>query len=165
MGLTMERSLQGLPPMSKSNGPHRSIWVVKEEQGAGSVQRGANRYFSSIFKWLETFSAKSTEELRKDIKVCVWTYMFLGDEPGITYVDDLPIVVDGRHRNRILAHLWGHIFLHFEAKVLQHQVALRTHKHSMIIVIICKVRTEVTTSEHPLINLWLTQSGKVNWWL
>lgn len=41
MGLTMERSLQGLPPISKSNGPHCSIWMVKEEQGAGSIQCGA----------------------------------------------------------------------------------------------------------------------------
>lgn len=141
MGLTMERSLQGLPPISKSNGPHCSIWVVKEEQGAGSVQRGT------------IISVPSSNDF-ENIKVCVWTYMFLGDEPGITYVDDLPIVVDGRHRNRILAHLRGHIFLHFEAKVLQHQVALRTHKHSMIIVIIiCKVRTELRTStRQSLIN-------------
>lgn len=51
------------------------------------------------------------------------TYVFLGDEASVTNMDDLRIVVDDRHSNRILADLWGDIFLYFEAELLQHHVA------------------------------------------
>lgn len=55
------------------------------------------------------------------------TYLFLGDEPSVTNIDDLPIVVDGRHGNWILANLRGNICLYLEAKILQHQVAWKEH--------------------------------------
>lgn len=35
----------------------------------------------------------------------VLTYVFLGDEASVTNMDDLRIVVDDRHSNRILADL------------------------------------------------------------
>lgn len=60
---------------------------------------------------------------KKKNEQCERTYVLLGDEPGVSNMDDLPIVVDGRHGNRILADLGGNVFLHLEAEILQHQVA------------------------------------------
>lgn len=49
--------------------------------------------------------------------------MLLGDEPDVTDLGDLPLVVDRRHGDGVLAHLRGDVGLYFEAEVLQHEVA------------------------------------------
>lgn len=49
--------------------------------------------------------------------------MLLGDEAHVTHLGDPPLVVDCRHGDGVLAHLRGDVGLHFEAEVLQHQVA------------------------------------------
>lgn len=45
----MERSLQGLPPMSKSKGPHCSICMLKEERIVNSGQGHMRIYFKMLF--------------------------------------------------------------------------------------------------------------------
>lgn len=49
--------------------------------------------------------------------------MFLVDESNVTDLGNLPLVVDRRHRDGVLAHLRGDVGLYFKAEVLQHQVA------------------------------------------
>lgn len=63
----------------------------------------------------------------------VWAYMFLGDEPAVTNVDNLSIMIDGCHSNGIFTNFRGNVFLNFEAKLFQHQVTWKvpnTHVQS-----------------------------------
>lgn len=53
----------------------------------------------------------------------VWTHMLLGDAAHVSNVGDLLIVVHPGNGDTVFADLGGYVPLHFEAQVLQNQVA------------------------------------------
>lgn len=77
----------------------------------------------------------------------VLTYVFLGDEASVTNMDDLRIVVDDRHSNRILADLWGDILLYFEAELLQHHVAWKKNTKQNTYTS-CKLLTNIKYTDY-----------------
>lgn len=104
----MERSLQGLPPISKSNGPHFAICLFRDTQ-----------------RDVSTLPAQRNLGQGKAITSGAWTHVLLGDAAHVSDVGDLPVVVDHGNSDRVLADLGGYIPLHLEAQVLQNQVTCK----------------------------------------
>lgn len=50
------------------------------------------------------------------------TYVLFGDEPDIIHMYDLAFMVDLRNSNGLRTDLRGHIFVHLESQLFQHQV-------------------------------------------
>lgn len=102
-GLTMDRSLQGLPPIRRSNGPHSASW--KQHVRLQRLKLGC-----SFCGW-------------DVISVC--THMFLRDGTNVVDVFDLPLVLHHPHGDRILANLWGNVAFDLKSQISEHQIPWR----------------------------------------
>lgn len=97
-GLTVHKSLQGLPPMRRSNGPHFLIWELKRDQSRWRA------YFIFI------------NILKAQTKYTFLTYMIFSNTFNIIHMSDGSIMVNHGDDNRLFIHFRRHIFFHFKAK-------------------------------------------------
>lgn len=109
-GLTMDRSLQGLPPIRRSNGPHSASCNTWEQFSSLYVKLNVYRQTSFHFAWLTA-----------------WTHMFPRDGANIVDIFDLSLVLDHPHGDGILTNLWGDVALDLKAQVSEHQVSCQEH--------------------------------------
>lgn len=121
----MERSLQGLPPITRSKGPHSSIC-------------------QETHKTLNDRSRPAAA-----VEVQTWggsTYMPAGHVPYVPHIHDAALVPHHADGDGVLAHLWRHVLVHLDAQVFEHQQAwkqgffrapLNPESHKFVLVNTC----------------------------
>lgn len=107
----MDRSLQGLPPIRRSKGPHSASW----EQHVRLMS----------FKLGCTFRGR--------VVISVSTHMFLGDGPNVVDVFDLPLVLHHPHGDGILTDLWGNVAFDLKSQISEHQIPWRNKNKNRLL--------------------------------
>lgn len=126
----MDRSLQGLPPIRRSKGPHSAS--CNTQLHFSSYIQSLNSSFcqkksEQTEKKKSCFSIKNIQTLKK--KPALTTHVFARDGPNVVDVLDLSLVLDHPHGDGIVAYLRGDVALDLKAKVSEHQVACRRVHH------------------------------------
>lgn len=103
IGLTIDRSLHGLPPIRRSNGPH-----------SANCSTDILILLEVCSHW---FGGKRCHP------AAAGTHVFPGDGANVVDVFDLSLVLDHPHGDRILTDLWSDVALDFEAQVFENQVS------------------------------------------
>lgn len=115
-GLTMDRSLHGLPPIRRSKGPHSASCNTQLQSVSSKWRRS--------WKWVQSsFQRLVTDKTQHEESVSALTHVFPRDGANVVDIFYLAAMFHHPHGDRVLTDFWSDVQLDLEAQISEHQVS------------------------------------------